>query len=39
MGYGHPHSQSQPKGHGGRVVMEVIDKFYEQNIFLLPLLK
>ena len=31
MGYNHPHSHSQPKGHGGRVVMEVIDKYYEQT--------
>ena len=28
---GHPHSQSQTKEHGGRVVMEVIDKLYEQT--------
>ena len=27
----HPHSQSQPKGHGGRTVMELVDKFYEHT--------
>ena len=27
----HVHSQSQPKGHASRVVMEVIDKYYEQT--------
>ena len=31
MGYGHPHSHSQAKGHAGRVVMEVIDKYYEHT--------
>ena len=32
MGQGHhPHSQSQPKGHGGRAVMDIIDKYYEQT--------
>ena len=27
----HPHSQSQPKGHGGRTVMTLVDKFYEHT--------
>ena len=26
----HIHSQSQPKGHASHVVMEIIDKYYEQ---------
>ena len=26
----HVHSQSQPKGHASHVVMEIIDKYYEQ---------
>ena len=29
MGYSHSHSQ--PKGHGGRAVMEIIDRYYEQT--------
>ena len=28
---GHPHSQSQPKGHAGRAVMSIIDKYYEES--------
>jgi len=28
---GHPHSRSSAKGHGGRAVMELIDKYYENT--------
>lgn len=31
MAGGGLHSHSMPKGHGGRAVMEVIDKYYEQT--------